>query len=132
VILVDTDVLVDVLRGYPPATEWLESLKNEEITLSGFVAAELVQGCADREDQRRVNQFLSGYRIIWPQPETCDRALALFSEKHVGHGLGILDALIAQTAVDMDLPLCTFNTKHYSCVQALRTLQPYTRTARSK
>ncbi len=129
-ILVDTDVLVDVLRGHPAATEWLESLENEEIILSGFVAAELVQGCLNREDQRRVGRFISAYRILWPEPDACDRALALFSDQHLRHGIGIFDALIAQMAVDMDLPLHTFNTRHYSCISALRTHQPYVRRTR--
>jgi predicted nucleic acid-binding protein len=32
-ILLDTDVMIDVLRRYPPAVAWLESLGNEEIRL---------------------------------------------------------------------------------------------------
>ena len=111
------------LRGWSP---W----EAREMALSGFVAAELVQGCLDREDQRRINRFLSGYRVLWPEADACDRALAIFSEQHLRHGLGIFDALIAQTAVDLDLPLQTFNAKHYSCIHTLRTCQPYARIAR--
>ncbi len=30
-ILLDTDVMIDCLRRYPPAVAWLESLREEEI-----------------------------------------------------------------------------------------------------
>jgi len=41
--------------------------------------------------------------------------------------LGLLDALIGQTAVALNLPLCTFNRKHYSVIPNLTTFLPYNR-----
>lgn len=45
----------------------------------------------------------------------------------LSHELGILDALIAETAVGLNMELTTFNTKHYSIVATLQTIQPYAR-----
>jgi predicted nucleic acid-binding protein len=39
-ILLDTDVMIDVLRGYEPAKQWLESA--QEIGVPGLVAMELL------------------------------------------------------------------------------------------
>ena len=36
-LLVDTDVMIDLLRQYPPALTWLDSLGEEEIVLPGSV-----------------------------------------------------------------------------------------------
>ncbi len=37
-ILLDSDVMIDLLRGYPPAVAWLETLdEEEELALPGFV-----------------------------------------------------------------------------------------------
>ena len=47
VAIVDTDVMVDVLREHPPAVAWLRSLGEEEIVLPGYVLMELLQGCRD-------------------------------------------------------------------------------------
>jgi len=44
-ILLDTDVMIDVLRGYDPAVTWLQRLQYQEIGLPGLVAMELLQGC---------------------------------------------------------------------------------------
>jgi predicted nucleic acid-binding protein len=33
----DTDVMIDVLRGHPPALAWLKALGNEEVGLCGLL-----------------------------------------------------------------------------------------------
>ena len=39
-VLLDTDVMIDILRGYPPALAWLRSLDDDVIALPGFVLME--------------------------------------------------------------------------------------------
>jgi len=58
----------------------------------------------------------------------CDAALASFSQHRLSHSLGIIDALIAHTAIELGAPLHTFNQKHYDPIVGLATVQPYTRT----
>lgn len=41
-LLLDTAVMIDLLRQYPPAVAWLDSLREEEIVLPGFVMMELM------------------------------------------------------------------------------------------
>jgi hypothetical protein len=36
-ILLDTDIMIDVLRKYPPAMAWLASLGSTALMLPGFV-----------------------------------------------------------------------------------------------
>ena len=127
-VYADTDVMVDILREYEPATAWLSSLGDEPVMLSGFVVAELLQGCANKDEQAKVVDALAPYARVWPSSEICDRALSLFADSHLAHGLGIIDALIGQTAVDLQLTLNTFNKKHYQCIQDLYIEEPYERT----
>lgn len=117
--------MIDVLRRYPPAVAWLESLGDEEILLPGFVVIELLQGCRNKAEQEQIEKELQAYAVVWPSPETCNAALAVFAGAHLSHGLGMLDALIGQTAVALHLPLYTFNHKHYAAVPHLQTVQPY-------
>lgn len=65
-ILIDTDVMVDVMRRYTPAVTWLDSLGTEAIGIPGLVAMELLQGCRDQEEQRRVERVLRPYTLYWP------------------------------------------------------------------
>ena len=124
-ILVDSDIIIDFLRKYPPAIEWLASLGDEELALPGYVVMELVQGCTNKDDLRKLETFIEDVEVIWPSPETCDDALAIFTQFKLSHHLGVLDALIGQTAVAIDLPIHTFNRKHYAAIPDLVTVQPY-------
>lgn len=128
-ILLDTDVMIDLLRQYPPAVAWLDSLGEEEIVLPGFVVMELIQGCRNKVEQEKMEGELRGYGVAWPTSATCDEALSVFASYHLSHGLGILDALIGQVAMGLNLPLYTFNQKHYAAIPNLKTVQPYEKVA---
>lgn len=123
--LVDTDVMVDILRQHPPAIAWLTSLGAEPIQVPGFVAMELIQGCASHKEQRNVERTLGTHAVVWLSPDDCRDALVVFSRFHLSHNLGLLDALIAQVAISIGAPLLTFNTKHYSAVPGLNVVRPY-------
>jgi predicted nucleic acid-binding protein len=63
-MLLDTDVMVDFLRGYAPAVTWLTNYARP-IGIPGLVAMELLQGCHDLAEQQRVERELkrfSGWR----------------------------------------------------------------------
>lgn len=124
-VLVDTDIMIDFLRGYPPALIFLESLGESEIYIFGFVVMELIQGYRNKSEQKKLEQELMDYQKIWPSPETCEEGLTVFSRFHLSQGLGIIDALIGQLAVALNLPLHTFNQKHYAMIPHLKTIQPY-------
>jgi predicted nucleic acid-binding protein len=126
-ILLDTDIIIDNLRGYQPAREWFASVQDEEISLPGFVAMELLQGCQNTQEQKRIEKVLATYTLYWAEPQDCARAIKNFAAYHLSHQLGLLDALIAETAVGVGAQLATFNTKHYSVLKELKTIQPYQR-----
>ena len=124
-ILLDTDVMVDILRGHEPAKEWLASV--EEIGVPGLVAMELIQGCQNTREQRALERELSEYPLYWPSLEDCNRAKKTFSSHHLSDKIGLLDALIAETAIGINAELATFNVKHYRVIKGLQSLQPYMR-----
>jgi predicted nucleic acid-binding protein len=126
-ICVDTDVMIDILRRYEPAMAWLRALGSEELALPSLVAMELLQGCGNRAEQQRVERMLRPYRLYWPTQADCKRALQDYAMYYLSHQLGILDALIAETAVGLGVAIATFNEKHYRVVPTLPTIQPYER-----
>uniref|UniRef100_A0A831ZSZ6 Type II toxin-antitoxin system VapC family toxin n=1 Tax=Desulfacinum infernum TaxID=35837 RepID=A0A831ZSZ6_9BACT len=128
-ILLDSDVMIDLLRQYPPAVAWFDTLDpDKEIALPGYVVMELIQGCRNKEEQERLQHALMPYGVVWPLPADCDGALELFLMYHLSHGAGLLDVLIAQTALSLGVPLYTFNQKHYHFLNELQTIQPYARS----
>lgn len=124
-ILLDSDVVIDFLRGYQPALDWLIALNDEEIILPGFVVMELIQGCRDAVEQKYLEKAIGQFRHVWPTAEDGEEALSRFSNLYLSHGIGILDCLIGQTAISLQLPLYTFNQKHYAVLDNLETVKPY-------
>ncbi len=125
-ILLDSDVMIDILRKYPPAMEWFDALKeDEEIALPGYVMMELIQGCRNKLEQEQLQRTVDSYGVIWLSPNHCNKALGVFTSYHLSYNAGMLDVLIGQTAVAMGLPLHTFNQRHYRFMDSLTTIQPY-------
>jgi predicted nucleic acid-binding protein len=123
-MLLDTDVLIDFLRAYPPAVAWLTNYSSP-IGVPGLVAMELIQGCHNLPEQQRVERELRRFLIHWPSLTDCQRAYQDFASCWLSNNLGMLDALIGQTAVGLGETLATFNVKHYGLIAGLNTLQPY-------
>jgi predicted nucleic acid-binding protein len=124
-VLLDTDIMIDLLRRQPAALAWLESLGSTSILLPGYVGMELVQGSRNKQEQATLLRFLSRFQVVWPSAAACDDAMQAFARFRQSHNLGMLDSLIAYTALDQHLPLHTFNQKHYDCIDTLTTIQPY-------
>ncbi|MEM1254475.1 MAG: PIN domain-containing protein [Cyanobacteria bacterium P01_H01_bin.21] len=124
--LVDTDVIIDIQRGYEPALAWFASL-SELPSVPGFVVMELIQDAQNKQQVRKVLQLVAPLPIIWPTETDCARALSDFTAYHLSHKVGLIDALIAACAVGGNATLCTFNVKHYRIISGLSTERPYSR-----
>src|SRR5579871_2964574 len=101
-ILLDTDVAVDILRNHTPAIGWLHGLGGAPLGLPGLVVMELLQGCLNKGEQQRVEQFCHPHTLYWPAESDCQRALRDFGAYLLSHSLGLLDALIAHTAIGLN------------------------------
>ena len=124
--LLDTDVLIDIQRGHSPAVAWFTE-QVELPSVSGFVAMEMVQDAQNLQQVRRAIKLVAPLPLAWPTATDCQRALADFTAYHLTHGLGLIDSLIAASAICMSATLCTFNVKHYRMVPGLVIAQPYAR-----
>ncbi|SRR6266496_3392338 len=125
-IIIDSDIVIDVLRKHRPALTWMNA-QPSAVLISGFSAIEVFAGCRDTAQQRSVDAMLKGLRVVWPSTARCNFALNNFRSLRLSHGIGALDTLIAQTAIELNLALHTFNVKHFQHILGLQTIQPYTR-----
>lgn len=125
-LLLDADVMIDYERGHPPCRAWYASL-SELPAVPGLVAMELIQDARNSRELRTARNLVAPLAVYWPAEEDCERALRDFAAFHLSHSLGLIDSLIAATAVGLGATLVTFNVKHYHAVPDLVTEQPYTR-----
>lgn len=118
-MLVDTDVLIWHLRGYPQATRRLDQLN--PLTISAVTWLEVLQGLRNRAELAAVKKMLE-LRKAAVLPITAaitHRAITLMESLTLSHGLQMGDALIAATALEHKLAVLTGNTKHFEPVEGL-------------
>lgn len=72
-ILIDTDVLIDCLRGSPAAKTWLTSFQKEALGIPGVVAMELMMGCRNQSELDQTRKFLAAFNIHWPDSSEFER-----------------------------------------------------------
>jgi predicted nucleic acid-binding protein len=123
-LLIDTDVLIEYLRGRSEAVEYLEGLTTD-LYLSVISVAELFAGVKGDEEEKSLNQLLQAF-VILPVTEKATRLGGLYRRDYrPSHGTGLADALIAATAEENGTDLVTFNRRHFPMVS--RITVPYDR-----
>jgi len=126
-VLVDTDVVVDCLRGTAPSREWLQRTSTEALGLPGVVAMELLIGCRNRAEIQHLQKFLDTFAIVWPDASEFARAYELLAEHRLASGLGIPDCLVAAMALVRKARIYTFNSKHFRVIPGVDAQEPYSR-----
>jgi predicted nucleic acid-binding protein len=121
-IVLDTTVLIDLLRGHDPARRFLSEL-TEVPACSEVTRVELLRGVEDSE-RRGVDRLMA--TIAWvPVDETIARMAGDLGQRYrrSHQGLAIADLLIAATAHRLSARLATSNVRHYPMFPRLRA--PY-------
>src|SRR5210317_374165 len=117
-ILLDTDVLVDFLRGQNKAVAFVNT-HSARIILSSIVVAELYAGVKGDAEQAALEDFVSLFRVV-PVSAEIAKAGGLYKRDYgKSHGVGLADAILAATAEAENAELKTLNRKHYPMLKGL-------------
>ena len=120
-LLIDTDILIDYLRDYPPAVEWLEAL-SVDLILSAINVAEIYSGM--RESERpKIETLLECFTIIPLDAALAESGGLLRRDFGKSHGTGLADAIIAGTVQKLGCSLATLNQKHFPMLDSV--IVPY-------
>lgn len=118
-MLVDTDVLIDFLRGYNIAVSFIEN-NSSQIILSPIVVAELYAGVKGNNELAVLDHFISHFRVI-PITSEIAKVGGLYKRDFgKSHGVGLADAILAATAEKEKAELKTINIKHYPMIRGLK------------
>jgi predicted nucleic acid-binding protein len=118
-VLLDTGILIDVLRGKREAVAYLEHL-DEPASVSVISVTEVEAGLKTRQEGDRARHLTAVLRLRSVDETIARRAGAFVRVYRKSHSVEIADALIAATAEHYELTLATLNVKHFPMFPRLK------------
>ena len=120
--MLDTDAVVDVLRGRHGVAQRLAQLSPDDVAVSAMTVAELLYGSLCSSDpersEREVRRFLEVVRTI-PFGRGAAATHSRIRHKLRKHNIGPNDLVIAATALSSKATVVTANVREFSRVDGL-------------
>ena len=116
-ILIDTDVLIEYLRGSPVVRRLIDEIRNGDVKayFSTITETELYSGSRNEREDARIAALLSFLTRV-----DVDGNVAVVSGKlrykYRARKLETPDAIIAGTAQILNVKLATFNKRHFEMI----------------
>lgn len=122
--LVDTTVLIHLLRHYASALTWYGS-QSQRLSLASMTWLEVMQGAPNKTHQARYKILLSQFELIYITANDQTWGMSQLERFQFSHHIGMNDCLIAAVAYRMQVPLYTHNLKDMSPMLGALAVQPY-------
>lgn len=123
--VVDSDILIDILRQQEKAKNFVKTIMEDGDTahISVLTEAEVLSGedCKVSDKKERTEELFSLFRVVDVTRALVRKGAGLRRE----HGMPLHDAIIAATAMEMDVPVYSRNRKHFRKIKGLKLKNPY-------
>lgn len=124
-VVIDSDILIDHLRGFEPAKIFLNLFYEKSLDglISTITVMELLSGKSASELCRRVKieKLLSLFKTVDITFSIAEKA----AEIRRKYSTNPMDGLIAATALCFNYKLVTCNINHYQVIDGLTLWKPY-------
>ena len=121
--LVDTDIIINYLKGREIARDFLMRIIDESV--SGFFSviteAELLSGSRNADDEAAIYSILDCMEAIEVERKIAVTAGKLRQKYYAAYRTELPDAIIAATANEYELILATANEKHFNMINEIET-----------
>lgn len=129
-VILDTDILIDVLRGQPGALELVRSLEGDHRLSTTVISSfDLHHGAWKTDNPAKnlqaVETLLGRLSVLSFTPEDSELAGKIFASlEKEGRPIGFRDVFIAATAMTRGSVLATRNRKHFERIPGFRLIEP--------
>lgn len=119
-MLFDTDIIIWVQRGNAKAAQLVDDENERLISVQSYM--ELLQGARNKRQHGCIIDFLADLSFqTLPLTENIGHRAAIYIEEYsLSHGLRAGDAIIAATAAENGISLCSSNFKHFTPIRELK------------
>ena len=123
--VIDSDIIIDVLRQQERAKNFIENITKDENTIfiSVLTEAEVLSGrdCNDGIKREKTEGFLDSFEIL----DVTQSLARKGAELRRKHDMPLHDAIIAATALELVVPIYSRNSKDFKKIKELKVERPY-------
>ena len=117
-IVLDTNILIEILKDNHETIEKVESLSNP-LAISSITVMELFYGAINKAEVKKLEKFVSLFKIIDINEAISKQSTTLIKTYAKSHNLDIPDSLIGSTALVLGCTLFTYNIKDFRFIDGL-------------
>ena len=117
-IVLDTDVLIDILNDNQSTIEKIQSF-DSKLAISSLTVMELLYGALNEEEVKKLENFFTLFEIININEEISKQSISLIKTYSRSHKLDTSNSLIASTALTLDIPLFTSKLEDFRFINGL-------------
>ncbi len=119
IYLCDTCILIDYLKGVVDIQQKLSKDRKQGLGMSSVTYMELMVGALNKREAGIIKKAFSDFEIVEISEAISTRARNLVENYAKSHGLLIPDALIAASALELQIPLYTANIRDFRFIPDL-------------
>lgn len=123
--LLDTSVIVDLLRSFEPATVWFSKLGRQRLAITPVIWMEIIQGATNKSKRAQAIRFLRQFHIEHPGADDNRWAMRQLARFYLSHQIHLQDVMIASVAARLAIPIYTTNLKHFTPLPGVDARHPY-------
>ncbi|MGO9272386.1 MAG: PIN domain-containing protein [Terriglobia bacterium] len=120
-MILDTDIVVWMLRKHPGALHFAAQIEAQERHLSCVSQLELLFGCRDSKELKDLGELVGEWftEVLPLTPAATATAVGIMARFALARRPGVHDVLIAVTALNRGEVLATGNVKHFDFIPGL-------------
>ena len=118
IVLCDSNVIIDWINNRQKAIDDLQHIEGV-IAISIITEYEIIAGAKNMMMLRRFEKLLSNYISVSLDNDISFLGINLYKKYRLSHNLDMPDSLIAATAIELDLPLFTYNKKDFRYIPGI-------------
>ena len=119
-ILCDTNVIIEILKGDEKTIKMIERIGLENIAISSVTVMELYFGALNKKELNKIKKHLKALNIVHFDNDVSELAVSMIESYSKSYGLQIPDAIIAATALSLEIKLFTLNLKDFRYIDGLK------------
>ncbi len=123
--VIDSNIIVDVIRKYSPAIDWLQEQNQAIYGITPIVWMEVIEGGPNKIKRLRAAKVMAEFEMLYLTEADLEWAMEAQMQNELSHGVGMMDCLIASVSSRLQIPLYTHNLKHFTPLLGELGQKPY-------